>query len=402
MKYIISATNHNNLVYDNDKNKFQFLNGEQIIFNNVKNSSEKKIHIRISLGMSCNMRCSYCSEKQNRTNFSYQYVNTREYVKSLINYIDKYFDTPYKITITFWGGEPLLYFDIMQSIHREMCNQVPDRKLEWGLSTNGKLLKGKIFRWLVDNRIQFSVSYDGPGQRFRDAEDVLQPGSVQLANLRRYLDDEQGGLAFNPVLHKGNPSLNKYEEFMQELLCCDDIPIGDAPYMRIYDDKSAAYALTEDQLQDDMADRLNRINTGKRLPNSFYSRLIRTLEAEDVPFPCITTDKEGYLAVDMKGDIWGCHNNVGQLSEENGGNLYGGNIYMSNHIDMPFIALTERREKRCPECLLRFMCGGSCGLTPSKHTDKNCSIAWYLNFPIFYQIVNFATLGERLTSVEKI
>lgn len=402
MRYNLIMEDENMMTYDTGSNDFTLADGSPVTFNVEKNSEKKKVHVRISLGMACNMSCSYCSERQNRTRFIEQVINAKEYAAALMSYIDTHFDYPELITVSFWGGEPLLYADIMRDIHRELSAIADGREMRYGLSTNGKLLKGPIFRWLVDNRIQFSISYDGPGQSFRDLDDVLKPGSVQLANLRRYLAGGDRGVAFNPVLHKGNPSLDTYETYMQELLQWDEVPIGDAPYLRIHDDVSAHYALTEEQLQEDMAGRLQRINTGHRLPNSFYIRLFRTLQAKEVPSPCITQDKEKYLAVDLKGNIWGCHNNVGQYREENGGNLYGGNIYFGNRVDIPYVALTKRRANRCPDCLLRYVCGGTCGLTPSKYEEQNCAIAWYHNFPVFYQMVQMAMLGGKLSAVQKI
>lgn len=403
MKYIIDTDDGNKYIYDTSNNKFYTNDGGAIIFVSDEKNIKKKIHIRISLGMACNMNCSYCSERQNRTKFIDQVTDAKHFTKSLLDYIDKFFDKPEVIHISFWGGEPLLYADIMQAIHKEMTSlPIEDRELQWSLSTNGKLLKGPVFRWIVDNKIQFSVSYDGPGQKYRDQEDVLSPGSVQLANLHRYLKGGAHALAFNPVLHIGNPSFDKYELFMQERLQFEDIPIGDAPYLRIYDDVSAKYMLSDDQLKNDMSDRINRINTDRTLPHSFYTRLRRSMTADEVPFPCITTNRENYLAVDLKGNIWGCHNNVGQIMEENGGNLYGGNIYTCNRINIPYVALTKRREIRCPDCLLRYICGGGCGLTPDKYKDYNCAIAWHINFPVFYQIVKFATLGGKLTAVQRI
>lgn len=401
MRYGLTLEDGSRVTYDTGSNSFTLADGSPVILNVEKKPEKKKVHVRISLGMACNMSCSYCSERQNRTKFIEQAINAKEYVAALVSYIDTHFDHPELIVVSFWGGEPLLYAEIMRGIHREMSAITEGRELQYGLSTNGKLLKGPVFRWLVDNRIQFSVSYDGPGQSFRDPDNVLKPGSVQLANLRRYLADGLPGLAFNPVIHKGNPSFDAYETYMRELLQWEEVPIGDAPYLRIHDDPSAHYALTEEQLREDMAGRLERINTGRRLPNSFYVRLLRTLRAKTVPFPCITMDKEGYLAVDLQGNIWGCHNNVGQYREENGGNLYGGNIHSGERVDIPYVALTRRRASRCPDCLLLYVCGGSCGLTPVRYEEQNCAIAWHHNFPVFYQMVKIATLGGKLSAVQK-
>ena len=399
MLYHIYTHEGHELSYNTSNNSF---NEGKIIFDFGEPTHKNQIQLRISLGMACNMRCGYCSEKDNRTSFIHPLLNAKKYAKTLIAYIDKHFNTPDTVKITFWGGEPLLYADIAKDIYSELSELLEGREVDWGLSTNGMLLTGDNFRWLVDNNIHFSVSYDGPGQFIRSRDDILARGTEQFENLKWLLEND-GVFSFNPVLHQGNPTLAGYESFMQERFQREFIPIGDAPYMRWYSEQNEKFALTDAQMKDDMYERLARFRDERNMPNSFYTRLNRSMRAKrKVPFPCITTGKERYMAVDLNGDIWGCHNNVGQRLEENGGNLYGGNIYADSRNDIPYTILTERRENRCKDCLLRYMCGGTCGLTPIKYVEQNCNIAWHLNFPIFYAMVHYATLGGSISKIQAV
>ena len=399
MIYHISTYENSNICYDTSNNTFYIPNEGKIVFDFGITEHKNQIGIRISLGMACNMKCGYCSEKDNRTTYTRHLINAEKYATALVQYIDKHFNKPDTLKITFWGGEPLLYADVMKDIHKELVELLKDRDLEFGLSTNGLLLTGDNFRWLVDNDIHFAVSYDGPGQYIRSENDILAHGTEQFENLKWAMENDKI-FSFNPVLHKGNPTLSGYERFMQERFQREYILIGDAPYMRWYNDSCEKFALSPEQIQKDMFERLENIYNMRNMPSSFYTRLNRTMRAKKlVPFPCITTNREKYLSVDLNGDMWGCHNNVGQRTEECGGNLYGGNIYEDTKHIIPYVALTKRRETRCPDCLMRYMCGGSCGLTPERYTEQNCIIAWYSNFPIFAAMVYYATAGEHIFKV---
>ncbi|MDD3601634.1 MAG: radical SAM protein [Defluviitoga tunisiensis] len=116
----------------------------------------------------CNMRCKYCT-------FSGNYENMREHRQIYMDgklakeAIDKYFKNlekmkrinPYlKPTIGFYGGEPLLNFNLI----KEIIGYVNEKygTCFYTLTTNGVLLKGKIVEFLKENEVAVSISLNGP------------------------------------------------------------------------------------------------------------------------------------------------------------------------------------------------------------------------------------------------
>ena len=393
------------LIYDNKFNYFMTLDGRKINFS-FSNIPKKYFHVRISLGMACNMRCVYCSEKHNRTELipTPSSFSASQFANSLKKYLRTKCENIPEMSFSFWGGEPLLYFPIIIELKKALSDIFNCSR--FGLSTNGLLLKGPIFDYILDNEIGCGISYDGPGQYMRQSsEDIFKVGTEQWENIRNQLLVKNDIFSFNPVIHKGNPNFSNWEKFMQERLECENIPVGDAPYMRLYDDDHLQFLLSDLELGKDVVDRINRINNDEVMPQAFTKKLLRVLQdtgKEEPSFPCITTNKKNYLAVDLNGNVWGCHNNVGQYKEKTGGNLYGGNIFKNKHINIPYVTLTTRRNTTCQTCLLRYFCGGGCAVIEDKYADKNCNIAWYSAFPLLYAVVRTITNGGKLISVSRI
>lgn len=117
----------------------------------------------LELTGACNLRCDYCiyneHYEQNRN-----FVNndmTFETAKKSIDYANEH--SGKKISITFYGGEPLLRFDLIKKCV-EYCKVVfKDKILSFSMTTNLTLLTEEIAEYLAKTK-GFSVvcSLDGP------------------------------------------------------------------------------------------------------------------------------------------------------------------------------------------------------------------------------------------------
>ena len=109
----------------------------------------------------CNLRCLYCC-------YSGAYRNTRTHGKysmlskdvlPVISFINRY-ATQQPITLSFYGGESLLEFDLIKEFvfqaRKEWCANV-----QFEISTNGVLLTPVVIEWLVANNITLFLSLDG-------------------------------------------------------------------------------------------------------------------------------------------------------------------------------------------------------------------------------------------------
>ncbi len=103
----------------------------------------------------CNLNCSYCYIKQKSVDMNTDIVdNFIKYRKILMNF--------YKTNtffISYFGGEPLLNFDIIKYSENKFRTLSDFRGSN--IISNGLLIDESIVSWIKDNKVGFSLSFDG-------------------------------------------------------------------------------------------------------------------------------------------------------------------------------------------------------------------------------------------------
>ena len=112
-------------------------------------SVDRLERVYIKLGCGCNLNCKYCHA---------EYADIRFNPKILP--VLKGLDPKY---VTFGGGEPLLYWDVVEDIVSFLGDSVV-----YNLATNGTLLTRRIVDFANRHNMKFAVSLDGVGST-RDA-----------------------------------------------------------------------------------------------------------------------------------------------------------------------------------------------------------------------------------------
>ncbi len=134
----------------------------------------------------CNLRCKYCA-------FSGAYHGQRVHgidsmsldtallaIDQFIARAEKTLQNPEKkLAITFYGGEPLLEFDLIKEILRQV-HQVRypslSGRITHSLTTNGTLLDEEKLQLFSQHRVMLKVSIDGP-KEFHDHNRIHRDGS---------------------------------------------------------------------------------------------------------------------------------------------------------------------------------------------------------------------------------
>lgn len=145
-------------------------------FDIERNARELK-HLIFEITQNCNLRCKYCPYTNERDfmfdrNRSNQVISLDIALKGL-NYIYSVVKNRYnkEFTISFYGGEPLLRFDIIKKIVNHSKMLFKSWKLRYTITTNGTLISDEIIEFLVANDFTLLISLDGP-QKNHDAKRV--------------------------------------------------------------------------------------------------------------------------------------------------------------------------------------------------------------------------------------
>lgn len=112
----------------------------------------------------CNLRCRYCVYSgfyAGQRTHSDQRMTAEAALRGVDDFMMRSAGHD-RVSISFFGGEPLVAFDVVRRVvdHVEECH--PHRRCRFGLTTNGTQLSGAVADYLARNRFLLGVSLDGP------------------------------------------------------------------------------------------------------------------------------------------------------------------------------------------------------------------------------------------------
>jgi uncharacterized protein len=112
----------------------------------------------------CNLRCGYCS-------YSGRYLYKRSHspknmswsiARKAVDYLLSHSQDRKKISVGFYGGEPLLRFDLIQKTVQYIKKTSGEKHVRFNFTTNGTLITDAIIDFLAENEIRVLISLDGP------------------------------------------------------------------------------------------------------------------------------------------------------------------------------------------------------------------------------------------------
>lgn len=167
----------------------------------------------------CNLRCTYCSLGDLYT-FNKPGKKDMDVDKAL-RFLRYMFDLKAEnstLSISFFGGEPLMNFDFIRIIVEEakILNKTKNLSLSFNMTTNATLLH-KHMDFLVENSVRLLISLDGDevAQGYRVMKNGEPSFQRVISNLDQLLEKYpvyfEDCISFNSVLHDRNSVREIYE-----------------------------------------------------------------------------------------------------------------------------------------------------------------------------------------------
>lgn len=132
------------------------------------NDTPVGMHYTIAPGLGCNYHCPYCFEKDR----SIHTGMTVDVINKVCEFIIKAAESnPYlrQIGVTWFGGEPLLYVDTIQSISERLIKYCNERKIIYsaGIVTNGRFLTKEVATRLKNLHVNYvQLAIDGMKEHY--------------------------------------------------------------------------------------------------------------------------------------------------------------------------------------------------------------------------------------------
>lgn len=213
----------------------------------------------------CNLRCKYCAYGEFYEDYDCRenkMLSTEKAIR-LIDYLAKYWSSNLnvsadkRITISFYGGEPLLNFAFIEAIVKHIKDNIhsPHRRFSFSMTTNAMLLH-KYMDFLQENCFHLLISLDGNKENDGYRMDKVGHSSFGrvVANVdilqKKYPDYFLRYVNFNAVLHNKNSVESIYRFFKEKY---DKIPrIGELNNVGIRKDKLEEFNRTYKNSQESL------------------------------------------------------------------------------------------------------------------------------------------------------
>lgn len=311
----------------------------------------------------CNLRCQYCFASTGDFGTGRK-IMPFEVAKKAIDFVIERSGKRRNIEVDFFGGEPLMAWDtVKQTIdYARSIEEEHGKKFRFTITTNGLLLDDEKIDYINANMDNVVLSLDGrPSVNDEMRKTVSGAGSYDIIVPK-----------FQKLVEKRDPKLDYYARgtFTGKNLdfAEDVVHIADEGFDRLSVEPVAAedgcgYELTEADLDKIYAeyDRLTDIVEARRKegkPFHFFHFMVDLNQG-----PCVVKRLRGcgagyeYVAVTPEGDIYPCHQFVGNEAFKQGSVLDGS---FDMDIAHKFASMNIYTREKCGDCWAKFYCSGGC------------------------------------------
>lgn len=403
MQFALTLTNSRVIYFDNILNLFSetpMPQESKVEFHAPIREKAKAIRrLDILLGFNCNFKCSYCSNPTHKKDFwSIKQSERIDLVRVLKRYGYTFQESP---AISFWGGEPLLYFKEITSIVERFHEEYPEVAPRFSMTTNGFLLDAERIRFCLENNISIKVSHDGYSNRFRsiDILDNVEMVKTLRWGLEHFNKDLGPALDMNVVLTPENCDIEKQDAFfVKRFGACASYLLENVvmPIRKEVTQKTIAFS-SEDfsRFQTSLINACVKERNARvwHFISPYFKPFLRRLQSER-PNTCYACrcgiDRMDYLCVSLKGDVLNCH--IQKPNEEIG-------VLGSDRI-VPKVNPWWECEA-CSHCLHLPQCLGYCQRLTTEERLSGCLAQKTLHLALLnlFTTLNF---GGTLVSVRRI
>ena len=349
---------------------------EQLELLPVKNDRLKKavktepVHVRsiaLFVTQRCNFRCVYCYGDGG--SYGSEGVMSPETAQRAVDWLIEQSEKSKKLGMTFFGGEPLLNFDLIKEVvsYGEKIGRETEKKFAFTISTNGSLLDEEKIAFIKEHKIHVNMGFDGmksvqdmqrPFKNGKGSYDVMVPKIKQLlavmpdaAGRATLLPDADPArvekamrdIGFSRVaVEVASPSLFAREK---------ETPSSESIFTRMMQMEEAEAGELLTAIKERETEKL------KKLLRGTYTFVGKSLDCfiNNTRKHFFCSAGRHYLAVSTAGGVYLCHRFVGTEAYRLG-SIFDGPLKRDMYQGSPL-----RVMDKCSDCFAKYVCVGGCG-----------------------------------------
>ncbi|HBF9224615.1 TPA: thioether cross-link-forming SCIFF peptide maturase [Clostridioides difficile] len=319
----------------------------------------------LNVAHDCNLKCKYCFAAQGDFGGEKELMSF-EVGKAAIDYLIANSGSRKNLEIDFFGGEPLINFEVVKQLvdYGRSVEKDYNKNIRFTITTNGVLLNDEIIDYINENMHNVVLSLDGR----KEVNDNMRPtlndkGSydITLPRFKKLVEKR----AKDKYYYIRGTFTRDNLDFSKDVMHFADLGFKLTSVEPVVGDESNPYALREEDLPKifeeyekfavEYADRQLQGDGFK-----FFHFMIDLNQG-----PCVIKRITGcgagneYLSVTPNGDIYPCHQFVGN-EEFKMANIFDEEIVLPENLKNMFREAHVYTKEECKQCWNKFYCSGGC------------------------------------------
>lgn len=316
----------------------------------------------VHIAHDCNLACKYCFAEEGEYH-GRRALMSYEVGKKALDFLIANSGNRHNLEVDFFGGEPLMNWQVVKDLvaYGREQEKIHNKHFRFTLTTNGVLLNDEVQDFVNKEMDNVVLSLDGrkeindqmrPFRNGTGSYDLIVPKFQKLAESRNQ----------EKYYIRGTFTRNNLD-FSKDILHFADLGFKQMSIEPVVGEESDPYAIREEDVPiiKEEYDKLAKIMIEREKEGKGFNFFHFMIDLDGGP--CVAKRLSGcgsgteYLAVTPWGDLYPCHQFVGQ-EEFLMGNVDDGIV--RPEIADNFRSCNVYSKDKCRDCFAKFYCSGGC------------------------------------------
>lgn len=312
----------------------------------------------------CNLKCKYCFASQGDFGGFKAYM-TPEVGKKALKYLVDNSGARKYLEVDFFGGEPLMDFDLIKELveYGDKIAEEKNKKFRFTVTTNGVLLDDEKIEYINEHMHNVVLSLDGRKEvndkmrmtvNDKGSYDIITPKFQKLVEGRKDKNYYVRGTFTKHNL-----------DFSEDVKHFRDLGFNLSSVEPVVDASYDEFAIDENDLPTILAEY-------EKMAKEYADLQVKGDEFKFFHFmidltqgPCVIKRMQGcgagceYVAVTPEGDIYPCHQFVGN-EDFKMANILDDEVKLPEDLQNEFLDAHVFNKESCKNCWAKFYCSGGC------------------------------------------